>query len=220
MLVPSATSMSIPFLNVLVPNLGCTCAPYSPTTLPSAGQASRPRRPANPTHPARCRSEAPCRDRAGAGGALAIPALLFLQVPDERLEPLGRLGQLPDHPVVIRPLVLDRARSTCRLATSRSASARSSSASDRRPVSSFCRASNRDLSVGQALRSHTILSNQSSVHRRQGREVPELNRLRRAGSSPESSSGQHAALGLELVERPGAGARAPPPGRAAAARAC
>jgi len=30
-----------------------------------------------------------------------------LKIPDECLQPLGRLGQLPDHPIVIGPLVLD-----------------------------------------------------------------------------------------------------------------
>jgi hypothetical protein len=33
--------------------------------------------------------------------------LLGLEVPDERLQPPGRLGELADHPLVVRPLVPD-----------------------------------------------------------------------------------------------------------------
>ena len=48
MFEPSVASMSIPLRNVFVPKRGLTCGPYSATTRPSAGQDSRPRRPANP----------------------------------------------------------------------------------------------------------------------------------------------------------------------------
>jgi hypothetical protein len=56
------------------------------------------------------------------------------------------------------------------------------------------------LALGQALGSHTILSNQSSVHRGQGREMSELDRLA-DGIVAGEEKGQRSALDLELVER-------------------
>ena len=165
----------------------------------------RPGQPAAKTGESRTRPAASIggagRDRAVGGGPLAAAALplLLLKIPDECLQPPGRLGQLPHHPVVVGALVLDRARSTCRCAASLSASARSSSprSQSRQLLLPRLQAS---LPLGQALGSHTILSNQSSVHRGQRGQMPELDRLgdadrRRRGGAAARRPGPRACRG-------------------------
>src|SRR5215468_5699722 len=84
--------MSMPFRNVFVPNRGLTRAPNSSTTRPSAGQPSRPRIAPSPTPGVLLSAGAVGFGVFETGGGIFATR---------------RLAQLPDHPVVVGPLVLD-----------------------------------------------------------------------------------------------------------------
>src|SRR5262249_9023306 len=120
----------------------------------------------------------PCRR-----GRLRQPALLFLelreasllllQLPYERLEPPRRLGQLANHPVVIRPLVLDAGQHHHPPGALPVSLGSPRLGSGPQHTKLFLSSLQGHLPLGQVARDYTIPSNQPGVHRGQRRQVSE-----------------------------------------------
>src|SRR5262249_42320130 len=141
------------------------------------------------------------RTRAARGRRhLGRPSLLLLQVPDERFQPSRGFGELPHHAIVVGALVLDPREEHLALGDFLvGGGALLLGLSPKTGQLLLARLQPR-LSLGQIFRSHTILSNQLGVYRRQKRQLPELDRPgNRIVAGEQEREGP--ALGLQPVER-------------------
>jgi hypothetical protein len=124
-----------------------------------------------------------------------------LKIPDERLQPPGCLGQLSDHPIVVRALVLDTSQKPLSLGRFPAGFGALLIDLGSQIGQVLLPRLQARLALGEALGSHTILSNQSSVHRGQRGEMPELHSLGDGIVTGEKNR-ERSTLGLELVEGP------------------